>query len=153
MNAEPDPRPKYWNMLRIGLLLLAATALGGGSWALFLPRAFYDYFPLPGRDWVSILGPYNEHLVRDYGALNLALGVLFLFAAVLIERRLVQVALVAWLVYATPHFIFHLTQVHHFSLGDNLAQLGTLGFVVLLPLVLLALTGPSGERRARAGRG
>lgn len=80
--------------------------------------------------------------------MNLALGVLFLFAAVLLEKRLVQASLVAWLVYATPHFIFHLTQVHHFSPGDNLAQLGTLGFVILLPLVLLALAGLYDERRA-----
>ena len=86
------------------------------------------------------MGPYNEHLVRDYGGLNLALGVLLVFAAVMLERRLVQASLVAWLVYAVPHFVFHVTQVHHFSLGDNLAQLSSLGFQVLLPLVLLVLT-------------
>jgi hypothetical protein len=85
------------------------------------------------------LGPYNEHLVRDYGATNLALGRLLLFAAVLLGRRLVQAALVAWLVYAVAHFVFHLAQISHFSLGDNLAQLGLLGFVVLLPLALITL--------------
>ena len=139
MKAEHDRRPAHRSWLRIGLLLLAATALGG-FWALILPRSFYEDFPLPGRDWVSSLGPYNEHLVRDYGELNLALGVLLVFAAVMLERRLVQASLVAWLVYAVPHFVFHVTQVHHFSLGDNLAQLSSLGFQVLLPLVLLALT-------------
>ncbi len=99
MNAEHDRRPARGNGLRIGLVLLAATALRGGFWALFLPRLSYGDFPFPGRDWVSALGPYNEHLVRDYGATNLALGGLLLFAAVLLERRLVQAALVAWLVY------------------------------------------------------
>ena len=115
-------------------------ALGAGLWALLLPRTFYDNFPLPGRNWISTLGPYNEHLVVDYGALNLALGVLLIFAAILLERRLVQVSLVAWLCYAVPHFIFHVMQVHHFSTGDNLAQLASLGLQVLLPLVLLPLT-------------
>ncbi len=98
------------------------------------------------------MGLYNEHLVRDYGELNLALGVLLVFAAVMLERRLVQASLVAWLVYAVPHFVFHVAQVHHFSLGDNLAQLGSLGFQVLLPLALLILTGQHGDLRARAER-
>lgn len=65
---------KGW--LRGGLLLLAASALTVGLWTLLVPRSFYDDCPLPGRNWVSALGPYNEHLVRDVGALNLALGVL-----------------------------------------------------------------------------
>jgi hypothetical protein len=56
------------------------------------------------------LGPYNEHLVRDVGALNLALGVLLATAALLLERRLVQVSLIAYLVYAVPHFAFHLVK-------------------------------------------
>ncbi|WP_414581798.1 hypothetical protein [Scytonema sp. PCC 10023] len=123
--------------LRLGLLLLAAISLSIGFWALLAPYHFYDIFPLSGRHWVSILGPYNEHLVRDYGATNLALGVLLVATAVLLERHLTQVALVSWLVFAVPHFLFHLTQTHHFLLFDNLTQLGSLGFVVLLPIVLL----------------
>jgi len=130
---------KGW--LRGGLLILAASALTVGLWALLVPRSFYDGFPLPGREWVSTLGPYNEHLVRDVGALNLALGVLLLLAAPLLERRLVQVSLVAYLVYAVPHFIFHLTTGHALPLLDNIANLVTLGLSALLPLVLLARAG------------
>jgi hypothetical protein len=102
--------------LRVGMLLLAAVSLVVGVWALLVPRCFYDDFPLSGRDWVSTLGPYNEHLVRDVGALNLALGMLLVLVAVLLEGRLVQVSLVASLVYAVPHFVFHLTTGHAFSL-------------------------------------
>ena len=136
MNSKHDRGPAGRSRLRIGLLFLAATAISSGLWALFVPRSFYEDFPLPGWEWVSTLGPYNEHLVSDYGAMNLAMGVLLVVAAVFLERRLLQVSLVAWLAYAVPHFVFHLGQVHHFSLFDNLAQLGALGFVVLLPLVL-----------------
>jgi hypothetical protein len=146
MNAKHESRPVSRSWFRIGLLVLATVPLGCGLWALLLPRTFYDDFPLPGRYWVSTLGPYNEHLVRDYGALNLALGVLLLFTVVLLERRLVQVSLVAWLAYAIPHFVFHLTQVHHFSLGDNLSQLVTLGLVILLPLILLVLASRVEQR-------
>ena len=143
MNSKHDRRPAGRNGLQIGLLLLAVTSISSGLWALFLPRPFYEDFPLPGWDWVSTLGPYNEHLVTDYGALNLALGVLMVGAAVFLERRLVQVSLISWLVYAVPHFIFHLGQVHHFSPFDNLAQISALGFVVLLPLVLFLQMWPS----------
>jgi hypothetical protein len=143
MNSKRDRGPAGRNGLRIGLLFLAVTAISSGLWALFVPRSFYENFPLPGWDWVSTLGPYNEHLVSDYGALNLALGVLLVAAAVFLERRLVQVSLISWLAYAAPHFVFHLGQVHHFSLFDNLAQLGALGFVVLLPLVLFLQMWPS----------
>ena len=143
MNGKHDRRSAGRNGLRIGLLLLAVTSISSGLWALFVPRSFYEDFPLPGWDWVSTLGPYNEHLVSDYGAMNLALGVLLVAVAVFLERRLVQVALIAWLAYAAPHFVFHLGQVHHFSLFDNLMQLSALGFVVLLPLVLFLQMWPS----------
>jgi hypothetical protein len=138
--------------LRGGLLLLAWVSLVVGVWALFVPHSFYDDFPLPGREWVSTLGPYNEHLVRDVGALNLSLGVLLVLAAVLLERRLVQVSLVAYLVYAVPHFVFHLTTGHAFSFGDNLANMLTLGIAVLLPLILL-VGSRGGEQTSRAKGG
>jgi hypothetical protein len=137
MSNKQDRRLSRPGWLRVGLLFLAASGLGAGLWPLPFPRAFYEDFPLPGRDWVSTLGAYNEHLIRDYGGLNLAFGVLFLFAALFPERRLVQASLVAWLFYAVPHFVFHATQMHHFSPGDNLAQLISLGFLIVLPLVLL----------------
>src|SRR5215203_3424031 len=106
MNAKQNERLRHQIWLRIGLLFLAATTLNGSLWALPFPRSFYDYFPLPGRDWISTLGPYDEHLVRDYGALNLALGILLVATAIFLERRLIRVALVAWLGYAVPHFVY-----------------------------------------------
>jgi len=134
--------------VRLGVSLLAASALVVGVWALVLPRSFYDDFPAAGRHWVSALGPYNEHLVRDVGALNLALGTLLALAAIVLEQRLVQAALVAWLVYALPHFVFHATELDALPFLDNVANVITLGLAVLLPLVLLAATG---RRRAETG--
>jgi hypothetical protein len=52
-----------------------------------------SFAPSGRRDWVSALGPYNEHLVLDYGELNLAFEVLLVFAAALLERRLVRASL------------------------------------------------------------
>lgn len=125
--------------VRIGLLVLGA---GQGLIALFAlaaPRSFYDNFPVPGAHWVSALPPFNEHLVRDYGASFLALSALALAAAWIAERRLAVVALAVWLVSAVPHLVFHLAHADAPSGAEGVASLVTLGFNALLPLVLLSL--------------
>jgi hypothetical protein len=137
MNSTSNQKLVRETWLQFGLWLLAIVPLFIGVWAFFAPYHFYEIFPFPGRHWISILGPYNEHLVRDYGANNLGFGVLLTAAAVLIERQIIQVALVSWLAFSVPHFIYHLMQTHHFSPFDNVTQLSSLGFVMLLPIVLL----------------
>ncbi|HEY9909224.1 MAG TPA: hypothetical protein V6D18_16645 [Thermosynechococcaceae cyanobacterium] len=139
MNSKFDQHLVRAGWLQFGLWLLAVVPLVIGFWAFFASYHFYEIFPFPGRNWISTLGSYNEHLVRDYGANNLGFGVLLAATAILLERQLIQVALASWLAFAVPHFIFHLTQTHHFQLFDNVTQLGSLGFLVLLPIVLLFL--------------
>jgi hypothetical protein len=151
MGDKRDGRAARAGWLRGGLLFLAATPLIGGLWALLFPRGFYDDFPLPGSDWVSTLGPYNEHLVRDYGALNLAMAVLLLAAGVFLERRLAQVALVTWLVFEVPHLVFHLGQTNHFSPESNSSHLGGLAFLSLLPLAMLYLLPRKGADQDLGG--
>jgi hypothetical protein len=125
--------------LRIGLLILAVTQAMVGVWALPAPRAFYDGFPLPGHPWVALLPPYNEHLVRDVGALNLAVYVVLVAAAVAPHRLLVTVALVCQLVYTVPHAVFHVTHLDGFPAADAVAQTAGFAVQVVLPLALLAL--------------
>ena len=110
MNTEHDRYPVNSSWVRIGLLVLAVPSLGNGLWALFLPRVFYDDFPLPGRDWVSTLGPYNEHLVRDYGATNLALGMPGVRGRCARKKAGTGCTRHLALVYAVPQFVFHLMQ-------------------------------------------
>lgn len=130
----------YRGVIGIGLGLLTATALVVGAWALLAPGSFYEDFPAPGRGWVSALPPYNEHLVRDVGALNLALAALLGFAALSRQVRLARISLVVWLVYATPHFVYHVTEIGAMPFLDDAANVASLGLVVVLPLVLLFLS-------------
>ncbi len=125
--------------LRAGLILLATAGIVVGVWALLAPQSFYDDFPGGGRSWVLALPPYNEHLVRDVGGLNLALAVLLIFAAIVMERHLVQAATAAALVYAVPHFAFHVVHLEELSTGDQVAQTVTLALAMAIPLVLLLL--------------
>lgn len=120
--------------LRAGLILLAAMQALVGAWALLAPGGFYDDFP-----WVALLSPYNEHLVRDVGALNLALTLVLSAAALTMDRLLVRVALLALIVFAVPHTIFHATHLEGFPTPDGVAQTVATLTHLLLTGGLLAL--------------
>ncbi len=124
---------------RIGLGYLGIYALILGLWAAIAPRSFYDDFPGLGRSWVSVDGPYNEHLVRDVGALNLALAVLLIAAFVILSRPLVTVAGAAALAWGVPHFTYHAFNTEPLSTGDKILSLSGLALASLYPLGLLYL--------------
>jgi hypothetical protein len=126
--------------LRGGMAVLALTPALVGIWATVSPRGFYDQFPGGGHHWVSAVGAYDEHLVRDVGALYLGALVLLAFAWVWLDRRLVQAALLSYAVAALPHLIYHATALDGFSTGDAVAEIGGLALNVVLPLGLLTVT-------------
>src|SRR2546423_14175300 len=126
--------------LRGGLAVLAVTPAFVGIWATISPRGFYDHFPGGGHHWVSAVGAYDEHLVRDVGALYPGSLVLLAFAFAWLDRRLVQAALVSYAVAAVPHLAYHATALDHFSTSDAVAEIGGLALNVVLPLALLPAT-------------
>jgi hypothetical protein len=119
-------------VLRVLLVLLALGNIQVGLWATFAPRSFYDDFPGGDRSWVALDGPYNEHLVRDFGATNLALAVLTIAALVWLTRALVVTAGLAWIAYGVPHLVYHLRHLDVYDTGDQVAN------VVLLTLAPVA---------------
>jgi hypothetical protein len=122
---------------RVVLAILAFTGAVVGLWATFAPRSFYENFPGGGRNWVSPDGPYNEHLVRDVGELNLALLVVTLFALVTLSRSLVLATALAWLVYGVPHLVYHLRNLDPFSGDDVITIPVTLALGVVAAALLL----------------
>ena len=126
--------------LRIGLGYLAIVALQVGLWAQFAPRSFYDDFPGLGRTWVSVDGPYNEHLVRDVGGLYLALAVLVIVAAVTLSRTMIATAAGAALVSGVPHFVYHVSNTDGLSGGDIAASLTGLALFSALPVWLFVVS-------------
>ncbi len=127
---------RHSTWVRIGLAYLAVSFALVGFWAAFAPRSFYTDFPGGGRHWVSADGPYNQHLVRDVGELNLALFVVLLAAAVTLSLPLVRAALAATLVNGVLHVVYHARHADMFGTGDQVAVLGSL---VLAPLVAAVL--------------
>ncbi|MGI9612386.1 MAG: hypothetical protein ACR2QO_05730 [Acidimicrobiales bacterium] len=126
--------------IRIVLGYLALVSIQIGAWALFAPRSFYDGFPGLGLAWVSVDGPYNEHLIRDVGALNLALVVLFIAAAASLSRPLILTAAAAAMVWGVPHLVYHLVNTDGLSSSDLALSLGGLVLFAGLPIALIIVT-------------
>jgi hypothetical protein len=132
-------------VIRIGLGILVAVQLGTGLWQLLLPESFYSDFPT-----VDLAPPFNEHLMRDFGGANVAIGVIVLAVAVWFEKRYVQLVLLAYLAFSIPHLIFHMTHLHGATTGDVVFQVLALGGAVVLPIVVLALVPRAFREAPRA---
>lgn len=118
---------------RAVLVLVGLSLLSVGAWAQAFPRSFYDDFPF-GRRWVSLDGPYNEHLVRDVGGLNLALATVVIAVAVLGGLQLQRVAALGVLLYSAPHLAYHATHLSVYPAADKAWLVVSLALVVLAPL-------------------
>jgi len=126
--------------LRAGLLILGVPQLVIGAWALISPHGWFNTFPGAGHHWLPAYGAYNSHLATDVGATFVAIGLVLILAALWLERRVVQVALIGYLAYAIPHTIYHLANDHDVGGGDQVVNGVTLVLSVLLALTLLWLT-------------
>lgn len=120
-----------WVRIALGYQIVVAGQIG--LWALLAPRSFYDDFPGLGRSWVAVDGPFNEHLVRDVGALNLALATLYVAAWIGLSRSLVRASGLAALAWGVPHALYHLFNTD----GLDAADLA----ISLSGLILLAVVG------------
>ncbi|GGK42914.1 hypothetical protein GCM10008955_40900 [Deinococcus malanensis] len=121
----------------LALGYLGLTSVLVGVWALFLPRAFYDRFPGFGI-WVAGDGPYNEHLVRDVGGLNLSLAMLIWFAWRRPDHVAAPVAGWAVLAYAVTHFLYHSGHLHTLTTqADRLGSVAGLLGAVACALILV----------------
>src|SRR5438874_1584169 len=118
--------------------------------AVIAPKQYFEHFPGAGHTWVAIDGPYNEHLMRDYGALNLALAAVALCALIFMTRELIIVAGLATVVYAVPHVAYHLA--HPSRIGDTSDQFGAIGGLLMNAVIglLLVLWAIQASRRRAA---
>ncbi len=126
------------NLRRAGLAVLAFGCGMVGFWAAFAPRSFYNSFPGGGRHWVSVDGPFNEHLVRDFGQWNLAGLFLLVVALIVLDARLVRLVAIAYLIVAVLHIAYHAGHLDIYSTSDKVANMFALigGAVIAAALVV-----------------
>ena len=134
-------------LLRCGLVLMAGVEWVLGLWTAFGPRSFYDNVPT-----VDLTPPFSEHLMRDFGGATLGLAIALTAAAVWLERRLVVVALLAYLAFAVPHLLFHVGHLHGATSLEATVLVILLVGSVVLPLALLALSYRADPPRGRGSR-
>lgn len=123
-------------LTRAALLLLCAYCLFIGAVAVAAPRTFYDDFPFLAH-WVSLLPPYNEHLVTDVGGLYLGFAVVVGLAAWRPERGLVIAACAGFLTVSVPHLLYHVTHLDGFGTVDGAAEIVALTSLLVPPFLAL----------------
>ncbi len=123
--------------IRLGLVALGLSQLLIGLWAIVDTSGWFGSFPGPlASDWLPAYGPYNDHLALDAGAFFAATGVMLILAAVWMGHKLVQAALISYLVFQIPHTVFHLGADDVLPTGDrvvsNVALVSTIAVAGLL---------------------
>jgi hypothetical protein len=126
--------------IRVLLALEAVGLLSTSIWPLVSPRGFYDNFPGAGHHWIDINGPYNEHFLRDFGALNAALLVVLLYAFWKLTPSLVQASALALIVYGVPHVIYHLNHLDVYTGSDKVNGVAPLILQIIGGVILLWLS-------------
>jgi hypothetical protein len=129
---------RLWTRIALGYLALVSLQIG--LWAQFAPRSFYDDFPGLGRAWVAVDGPYNEHLVRDVGGLNLALAAVLIVAMVTLSRPVIIAASIASLLYGVPHLVYHIANHDGLATSDVVISLGGLALFAAIPIGLIVVS-------------
>ncbi|MGX5679862.1 DUF4345 family protein [Schumannella luteola] len=122
---------------RIALAFTALTGLFVGGWAAILPQSFYDSFPGFGLMWIAVDGPFNEHLIRDVGALYLAIGAISVYAFFSPSIAATRAAGIAWTVFGVPHLYYHLHHLVGLSPIDAVGNVVGVGSSLLLGILLL----------------
>lgn len=123
---------------QFALVVLAAASGVVGIWAQGFPRSFYDDFPGAGRVWVAVDGPFNEHLVRDVGGLNLGLAFVAVVALVSGSVLVSRAAGGASLLYGVPHLAYHAVHLDGFDTTDSVAMLVSLSLAVAAGIAAVA---------------
>ena len=131
---------------RIVLTITAAMGLFVGVWAAAFPQGFYDAFPGLGLMWISVDGPFNEHLIRDVGALYVAIAAASIYAIFARSLAATRAVGIAWTVFGAPHLAYHLAHLEGLAPIDVIGNVVSLGGSLLLGILLLLPARPTKEK-------
>jgi hypothetical protein len=88
--------------------------------------------------WLPVLGPYNEHFVKDVGSMYLGLAALSALALYYLgNRAVVVVTAICVSVFNALHLIYHLGMLHMYGPRDAALNVVALSLVLVASLLLL----------------
>lgn len=122
-------------LIRIGLAILFLDELVVGAWNAISPETFYRYFPT-----VDLAPPFSEHYARDFGGATLGIALLLGVAFFKPKAHFVIPAVLAYSIFAVPHFFFHLAHLEGASTGEAIALTAANAIVALLGIAIIVLT-------------
>lgn len=133
-------------LIRIGLAILFIDEFVVGAWNAIAPNSFYTNFPT-----VDLTPPFSEHYARDFGGATLGIAFLLLLALIKPKAHFVVPAAVAFLIFAIPHFFFHLLHLEGTTVGQAIALTAANAFVALVGIAIILLT-VARDHRMRHGQ-
>jgi hypothetical protein len=122
-------------LIRIGLAILFLDEMVVGVWNAISPETFYRYFPT-----VDLAPPFSEHYARDFGGATLGIALLLGIAFFKPKAHFVIPAVLAYSIFAVPHFFFHLAHLEGASTGEAIALTAANAIVALLGIAIIVLT-------------
>lgn len=137
-----EARVRRWSLA----FFLGQGALG--AWSYLWPHGFYTGFPYPGSGWLTALGSFDGHIVRDLGTSWIALAMIGAWAARRGPAESLRVTLAAFVVAGGLHLAYHTTTFARFDPGSAIAQAVSLVALLIIPATLLHLSRTE-PRRSR----
>lgn len=126
--------------MRAWVLALGVATATLGAWAFFFPQGFFDDFPVEGAYWVSTLGEFNDHLMRDFGAAEVGLGVAAILVALNESYPGIVAVMAGFVVFGVLHLGYHFTVFGLFPPFSAGSQAVALALFVAIPLMVLRTT-------------
>ncbi|MFV0533748.1 MAG: hypothetical protein ACK5MR_08860 [Cumulibacter sp.] len=120
--------------IRIGLAILFLDELVVSAWNAFSPETFYRYFPT-----VDLTPPFSEHYARDFGGATLGIALLLGIALIKPKTHFVVPAVLAFSIFAVPHFFYHVAHLDGAAVGESIALTAANAVVALLGIATIIL--------------
>ncbi len=133
----PTHERSVGSLIADATVAIGAVTLLMGAWAFFFPAGFFDDFPINGAGWVSTLGEYNEHLMRDFGSAEMGLGLTAMIVGARRSREGIVAVLLGLVVFGVLHLAYHMGTFGLFDTLSAASQATALAAFIVIPLILL----------------
>lgn len=137
MRSETTRGPNVSSLIADTTVAIGAITLIMGAWAFFFPAGFFNDFPVSGAAWVSTIGEYNEHLMRDFGSAEIGLGLTAIIVGARRSREGIVAVLLGAVVFGFLHLGYHMGTFGLFDTFSAVSQATALAAFIVIPLVLL----------------